>query len=105
MGICGRWTHKPTGKSYNVLIKGMEPPIMGDIDAVNGDPMKGMLLKDSKQRKPQHLMEDGTCEDLVHRSDDNPEALKKRLVDFYALTMPIVKHYTKLHKIVKGGAE
>jgi len=36
-----------------------------------------------------------TGEPLVQRSDDNPEALKKRLAAYHQQTYPLVEYYSK----------
>lgn len=45
---------------------------------------------------PKEVMKDDiTGEPLVQRSDDNAEALKKRLVTYHAQTAPVVGYYKK----------
>lgn len=45
---------------------------------------------------PKNVMQDDlTHEPLIRRSDDNPEALKKRLVTYGELTEPLVDYYKK----------
>jgi adenylate kinase len=41
------------------------------------------------------MKDDLTGEALIRRSDDNPEALKKRLVTYGELTVPLVDYYQK----------
>ena len=38
-----------------------------------------------------------TGEDLIHRSDDNEEALRTRLELYHSQTTPLVKFYSKLN--------
>lgn len=63
--ICGRRIHKPSGRSYHVKFN---PP------KVEG--------KDDK-----------TGEDLIQRADDTAEALKTRLANFNAQTMPVLEFF------------
>jgi adenylate kinase len=41
------------------------------------------------------MTDDLTGEPLVQRSDDNPEALQKRLVTYHAQTAPVVGYYKR----------
>ena len=45
-----------------------------------------------------------TGEDLVQRSDDNEETLRKRLDTYCTQTMPILEFYEKLGLLVKIDA-
>ncbi|KAF2085792.1 adenylate kinase 1 [Saccharata proteae CBS 121410] len=65
--ITGRLIHPASGRSYHKIFN---PP------------------KDS-------MKDDVTGEPLVQRSDDNEEALKKRLVTYHAQTYPVVSYYQK----------
>jgi adenylate kinase len=65
--ITGRLIHPASGRSYH---KTFNPP---------KEPMK----------------DDVTGEPLVQRSDDNAEALKKRLVTYHKQTSPVVDYYKK----------
>ncbi|XP_037286264.2 adenylate kinase 2 [Rhipicephalus microplus] len=65
--ITGRLTHLPSGRTYNEYFS---PP-----------------------KKP--MTDDVTGEPLVRRPDDNPEALKKRLVAYHKQTAPLVGYYQK----------
>ncbi|CAN8066393.1 unnamed protein product [Agarophyton chilense] len=72
--ITGRLFHPASGRSYH---NEFNPP---------KNPMK----------------DDITGEDLIHRSDDNTEVLKKRLESFHSKTSPVVDYYKKagiLHAI------
>lgn len=64
--ITGRLIHPPSGRSYH---EEFHPPKI---------PMK----------------DDFTGEPLVHRSDDNVDALKKRLDAYHKQTKPLVDYYT-----------
>ena len=48
-----------------------------------------------------------TGEPLVRRSDDNAEALKKRLASYHAQTKPLVDYYSKrgLHAAVDAAQD
>jgi len=70
--ICGRWIHKPSGRSYHVKFK---PPQVSGKD-------------------------DETGEALVQRPDDTAEALVKRLEGYHAQTMPVLGHYKAKVKTV-----
>jgi len=63
--ITGRLTHPGSGRTYH---KEFNPPKKPGVDDVTGEP-------------------------LVQRSDDNVEALRKRLVTFHAQTGPVVDYY------------
>ena len=63
--ICGRWIHKPSGRSYHTKFN--PPKIEGK--------------------------DDMTGESLVQRSDDNAAKLKVRLGEYHAMTKPILDHY------------
>ncbi|KAI1438587.1 adenylate kinase-domain-containing protein [Xylaria sp. CBS 124048] len=63
--ITGRLVHPASGRSYHKIFN---PP---------KEPMK----------------DDLTGEPLIQRSDDNAEALKKRLVTYHAQTSPVVGYY------------
>lgn len=65
--ITGRLIHPASGRSYHSTFN---PP---------KDPMK----------------DDVTGEPLVQRSDDNADALKKRLVTYHKQTTPVVDYYQK----------
>merc|ERR1711900_86514 len=49
----------------------------------------------------EEMKDDVTGEPLIQRSDDNAEALKKRLVTYHQQTSPVVGYYQKT-KIWKG---
>jgi adenylate kinase len=65
--ITGRLIHTQSGRSYHIEFN---PPKI---------PMK----------------DDLTGEPLIQRSDDNPEALKKRLESYHKQTKPLVDYYAK----------
>ncbi len=43
--------------------------------------------------------------ELVTRSDDNPESIKNRLQAYFDETMPVIKHYEKLGKMMKVNGD
>jgi adenylate kinase len=63
--ITGRLIHPASGRSYHKIFN---PPKSAMKDDITGEP-------------------------LVQRSDDNAEALKKRLVTYHAQTAPVVGYY------------
>jgi adenylate kinase len=65
--ITGRLVHPASGRSYH---KVFNPPKV-------------------------HMKDDITGEPLVQRSDDNADALKKRLVTYHDQTAPVVGYYQK----------
>lgn len=65
--ITGRLVHPASGRSYH---KEFNPPKVEMTDDITGEP-------------------------LIQRSDDNAEALKKRLVTYHKQTEPIVDYYKK----------
>jgi len=66
--ICGRWIHKPSGRTYHAKFN---PP----------------------QVTEPRLLDDVTGEPLEQRSDDTAAALKTRLAGYHAQTVPVFKHY------------
>lgn len=75
--ICGRLIHKPSGRSYHVEFNPPKVPMTDDV----------------------------TKEPLIRRSDDNEEALKKRLQVYHDQTNPLVDYYSKkgLHSAVDAS--
>jgi adenylate kinase len=65
--ITGRLIHPASGRSYHKIFN---PP-------------------------KQEMQDDVTGEPLIQRSDDNAEALKKRLVTYHQQTAPVVDYYKK----------
>jgi adenylate kinase len=65
--ITGRLVHPASGRTYH---KEFHPP-----------------------KKP--MTDDETGEPLVQRSDDNVEALRKRLVTYHSQTAPVVDYYKR----------
>lgn len=63
--ITGRLIHPASGRSYHSTFN---PP-------------------------KQYMKDDVTGEPLIQRSDDNPDALKKRLATYHAQTSPVVGYY------------
>ncbi len=65
--ITGRLVHPASGRSYHTTFN---PPKVNMTDDVTGEP-------------------------LIQRSDDNAEALKKRLATYHKQTAPVVGYYKK----------
>ncbi|KAI5927860.1 adenylate kinase-domain-containing protein [Camillea tinctor] len=65
--ITGRLIHPASGRSYHSIFNPPKTPMTDDI----------------------------TGEPLIQRSDDNADALKKRLVTYHAQTAPVVGYYKK----------
>lgn len=65
--ITGRLVHPSSGRSYHKIFN---PPKTAMKDDVTGEP-------------------------LIQRSDDNAEALKKRLATYHSQTAPVVEYYKK----------
>ncbi|PVU87124.1 hypothetical protein BB559_006221 [Furculomyces boomerangus] len=65
--ITGRLVHPSSGRSYHTIFHPPKKPMTDDI----------------------------TGEPLVRRSDDNEEALKKRLVSYHKSTVPVTEYYKK----------
>lgn len=63
--ITGRLVHPPSGRSYHKIFN---PPKKEMTDDITGEP-------------------------LIQRSDDNADALKKRLVTYHKQTFPVVGYY------------
>ena len=70
--ITGRRVHPASGRSYHVKFA---PPKVEGKDDITGEP-------------------------LVHRKDDNEEALRNRLSQFHSQTKPILEHYKPIVKTV-----
>ena len=75
--ICGRWTHKASGRSYHLKLN---PP---------------------KVSTPFPL-DDETGERLEQRSDDTKETLVTRLATYHKQTAPVIAHYKKTVAPVKA---
>jgi adenylate kinase len=75
--ICGRWIHKPSGRSYHVL----------------NLPPKAMKRDAAGRAIDATMLDDVTGEPLMRRSDDNLGALKNRLKSYHTSTVPILQHY------------
>ena len=77
--ITGRLVHPASGRSYHKIFN---PPQKSMTDDVTGEP-------------------------LIQRSDDNAEALKKRLVTYHQQTAPVVGYYQKtgIWKGIDASAE
>jgi len=75
--VCGRLIHKASGRSYHAEFN---PPKVSMKDDITGEP-------------------------LERRSDDNEEALAKRLDAYHKQTYPLVDYYTKknLHKAIDAS--
>ena len=65
--ITGRLVHPASGRSYHKIFN---PPKEAMKDDITGEP-------------------------LIQRSDDNAEALKKRLITYHEQTYPVVSYYQK----------
>jgi len=75
--ISGRWIHKSSGRSYHWKLN---PPKSQKLDGA------GKPIHDS-------MKDDLTGEPLFVRPDDNAEALKKRLGEYFAKTVPVLNYY------------
>jgi len=83
--ICGLWIHKASGRSYHVKFK--QPK------SFNGTSDPG----------PHNMKDDQTGEPLMQRPDDTAQALKKRLGEFHAQTVPIFNHYKRAHSKIDAN--
>jgi len=86
--ICGRWTHKASGRSYHVKYT----------------PPKSMQLKEDGSFDLETMLDDETGEKLEQRDDDTAEALKSRLESYFGKTTPILDHYTPKNIVRKINA-
>jgi adenylate kinase len=75
--VCGRWIHKPSGRSYHATYP----------------PAKPKSLPDGAKADASNMLDDETGEQLIQRPDDKPEALHKRLKEYHAQTKPVLDHY------------
>jgi adenylate kinase len=67
--ITGRLIHRSSGRSYHKIFNPPKVPMKDDV----------------------------TGENLIHRSDDNEEALRTRLDLYHSQTTPLVEFYSKLN--------
>ncbi|CAH8581410.1 unnamed protein product [Schistosoma turkestanicum] len=74
--ICGRLFHLASGRSYHELFN---PPKVPMVDDITGDR-------------------------LVHRPDDKPESLKKRLYEYEKNAAPILHFYESQNKLLQINA-
>ncbi|OMH84468.1 Adenylate kinase [Zancudomyces culisetae] len=65
--VTGRLIHPASGRSYHTIF---HPPKVPNKDDVTGEP-------------------------LIHRSDDNEETLRKRLLTYHEVTRPVAQYYAK----------
>lgn len=65
--IAGRRVHAPSGRVYHVVYN---PPVKAEFDDVTGEP-------------------------LTIRKDDQPETVRKRLVEYHQLTAPLIDYYSQ----------
>jgi adenylate kinase len=82
--ICGRWIHKPSGRSYHVKFA---PP---------------KSFKAGATPSSSTMKDDQTGDALIQRPDDTAEALKTRIATYSAQTLPMLDHYAPqgiVHKI------
>merc|ERR1719326_1559500 len=77
--ICGRWIHKPSGRSYHATYAPAMP--------------KSLIDTNGAKACAENMKDDVTGEQLIQRKDDTPEALKTRLESYHAMTTPILEHY------------
>jgi len=77
--ICGRWIHKASGRSYHATYAPAMP--------------KSLIDTNGAKACAENMKDDVTGEQLIQRKDDTPEALKKRLEGYHAMTTPILEHY------------
>ena len=68
--ICGRWTHKASGRSYHLKLNPPKVTEPAPLDDVTGEP-------------------------LEQRSDDTKETLVTRLATYHSQTAPVLLHYAE----------
>eukprot|EP00929_Paragymnodinium_shiwhaense_P106400 TRINITY_DN7173_c0_g2_i3.p1 TRINITY_DN7173_c0_g2~~TRINITY_DN7173_c0_g2_i3.p1 ORF type:complete len:692 (-),score=181.26 TRINITY_DN7173_c0_g2_i3:93-2168(-) len=84
--ICSRWSHKASGRVYNVKFK---PP---------------KSLKEGDTPSAENMLDDETGEPLIQRPDDTKEALKSRLESYHSQTVPVLAHYEATGVVQKVNA-
>ena len=57
-------------------------------------PASGRSYHEEFSPPKEHMKDDITGEPLIKRSDDNAEALKKRLATYHTQTQPLIDYYT-----------
>jgi adenylate kinase len=99
----GRWIHPASGRSYHT--KFAPPKVEGKDDVwtphhCTATPAVFTLTEPVRPPRVRCAVcrEQVTGEALIHRSDDNPEVLKKRLTAFHEQTAPVVDYYRKQGK-------
>jgi adenylate kinase len=85
--ICGRWIHKPSGRSYHVTFA---PP---------------KSLEKGATPSADNMKDDETGEALIQRKDDTKEALKERLTAYHEQTTPILGHYEPSGAVAKVNGD
>lgn len=83
--ITGRLIHQASGRSYHEEFAPPKKPMTDDVSSLR-NPLKN--LKHYRLNCSQV-----TGEPLMRRSDDNAEALKKRLEAYHKQTRPLVDYY------------
>ncbi|XP_013778923.1 adenylate kinase 2, mitochondrial-like [Limulus polyphemus] len=58
-------------------------------------PTSGRTYHEEFNPPKKHMTDDITGEPLIRRSDDKPEALRKRMESYYQQTQPLVQYYQK----------
>ena len=89
--ICGRWIHKPSGRSYHATYS---PAMPASLKATNGADACADNMKD-----------DDTGEQLIQRKDDTKEALGNRLREYHSSTTPILDHYKPTGNVHRINAD
>lgn len=75
--ICGRWTHKASGRSYHVT---RAPP-------------ESLRKQPGAKASKENMLDDVTGQPLEQRDDDTEETLNRRLEAYHSETSPILEHY------------
>jgi len=88
--ICGRWIHKPSGRSYHATYAPAMP--------------KSLQNSADKTASSANMKDDETGEALIQRKDDTKEALANRLQQYHDQTIPLLARYTPCGVVKKINA-
>ena len=82
--ITGRLIHPVSGRSYHEEFAPPKVPMKDDVSFIRLIIVIKLTL---------YFIQQVTGEPLIRRSDDNAEALKKRLVAYHTQTQPLIDYY------------
>lgn len=87
--ITGRMIHTASGRSYHEEFHPPRKPMTDDVNT----PDESLTFRLNEKQNSFLSFAQVTGEPLIKRSDDNVEALKKRLESYHKQTQPLAKYY------------